>query len=471
MKRGLQKCHKWAGLLCAMFIILFAVSGIVINHRHAVSGCNISRSWMPESYQLKNYNNGIIRGTLRLSDNTILAYGNAGVWKTDSCFSAFHEMNNGLPIGADNRKVTNLVQTANGTVWAATTYGIHHYDRERWSRADVDDSANNIMYQDIALHGDTMVVLSRSHVYVSLPPYTQFHQYQLKAGKHHKHEVTLYKTLYRLHSGELFGLGGQLFVDFIGVVLIILCVTGVCFTFFRRSRKFMLRWHNRLGWYLIVFTLLITITGMCLHAPFSTPLRKVKHAPLPGSTMASDNPYDDKLRAIRWDESMHEWLLIVNGGVCHLTDFTSAPKRFKVKPEVSGMGVNVFMHENDSTWVVGSLSGLYRWQPAYNKVEEYMPGKKTAAVGYSTDLGQQPVVFEKRKGAMPLSALHPMPDVLARQPISLWNCMLELHVGRLYAPLLREHITKYYVAYAGALMLLILISGIILYPKRKKKKD
>ena len=87
MKNFWKKYHKWVGLFFSFFILMFCFSGIVLNHRTLFSKAEVSRNWMPESYHYKNWNNGIIKGTLRLPDGKILAYGNAGVWKTDSCFA------------------------------------------------------------------------------------------------------------------------------------------------------------------------------------------------------------------------------------------------------------------------------------------------------------------------------------------------------------------------------------------------
>ena len=52
---------------------------------------------------------------------------------------------------------------------------------------------------DIASHGDTLVVLSRSFAYVSLPPYTTFKRIQLSAPKNYDGKVTAFRTVWLLH--------------------------------------------------------------------------------------------------------------------------------------------------------------------------------------------------------------------------------------------------------------------------------
>ena len=73
MKNFWKKYHKWVGLFFSFFILMFCFSGIVLNHRTLFSKAEVSRNWMPESYHYKNWNNGIIKGTLRLPDGKILA--------------------------------------------------------------------------------------------------------------------------------------------------------------------------------------------------------------------------------------------------------------------------------------------------------------------------------------------------------------------------------------------------------------
>lgn len=49
----------------------------------------------------------------------------------------------------------------------------------------------------------------------------------LAAPNGYKPETTLFKTVWKLHSGEFFGLPGKLVVDAIAVVLIVLSLTGI----------------------------------------------------------------------------------------------------------------------------------------------------------------------------------------------------------------------------------------------------
>lgn len=105
-----KKVHKWVGVTMTVFLLLFCVSGIILNHRKLFSSCSVSRSLLPASYHIRNFNNGIIKGTLPYGPgDSLLAYGNAGVWLTDRNFSRFSDFNRGLPQGADNRNIRNTL--------------------------------------------------------------------------------------------------------------------------------------------------------------------------------------------------------------------------------------------------------------------------------------------------------------------------------------------------------------------------
>lgn len=127
---------------------------------------------MPESYHYRNWNNGIIKGTLRLPDGKILAYGNAGVWQTDSCFITFTDFNQGLVRGIDNRKISNIIRLANNDIWCAGLYSVYLLDKNKWQEYPI--SGNEERISDITQRGDTLVVLTRSNLYTSVSPYHQF---------------------------------------------------------------------------------------------------------------------------------------------------------------------------------------------------------------------------------------------------------------------------------------------------------
>lgn len=502
MKKFWKKYHKWVGLFFCFFILMFCISGIILNHRKAFSSFDVSRSLMPGGYSYDNWNNGIARGTETLTDGTVLLYGNTGIWQTDSCISAFKSGNEGLKKGADNRKISNIVTLPDGSVWCAGLYDLYRMnDDKSWQIQNIDNIDERI--SDIANHGDTLVVQTRSNIYESLPPYTTYKEYQLPVPKDYDEEISLFRTVWILHSGELFGTVGKLFVDFIALVIIILCITGILFWItpkvikrrvkqklnvkpFSKTLKTSTQWHIKLGTWLIIPTVVLAVTGMSLRPPMMIPFAMTKMGPVPFSTQDTDNVWHDKFRGIRWDDNLGMWLISTKAGFYQAPDFTSVPEPCKMAPPVSPMGLNVFHQRPSGEWLVGSFSGLFCWNPMTHTTTDYFTGKpydpmsrsffgSSAASGITTDIkGYDEVIFDYDKGTRTKDKeqihIADMPQMLADQPISLWNWALELHVGRLYSPFL-GFLSGWFVFLSGLLLTLTLISGYILRPKKKKKKE
>lgn len=104
---------------------------------------------------------GLLRGTLRYTDKDsvahILAYGAAGVWRTDTAASAFADFNEGLSQGADYRSMKGIVQTPDGTLYAAGQFGLYRHDGTAWIEIPLPlDEGERL--SDITVRGDTLVV-------------------------------------------------------------------------------------------------------------------------------------------------------------------------------------------------------------------------------------------------------------------------------------------------------------------------
>ena len=110
--------HKWLSIVFTFFILMFCFSGIILNHRQFFSTCEVSRWWMPSVYHIDNWNQGVVKGTLKVDDG-IIVFGQTGVWKTDTKFESWEDFNNGITQGIDNRKISNVVRTSDGILWCA----------------------------------------------------------------------------------------------------------------------------------------------------------------------------------------------------------------------------------------------------------------------------------------------------------------------------------------------------------------
>lgn len=532
-----KKYHRWLGLVLSVFMLVFCVSGIILNHREVFSGCEVSRKWLPASYHIKNFNNGVVKGTVvkksaahsLSSENcdSVLAYGCAGVFLTDSRLSTWQDFNAGLPESIDERNVRHVVKAKDGSLWCAALRDVYRYDENshRWKKVELPGNEERIM--DVALAKDSMTVvaLTRSRLF-TIVPFVQYGEivkigksssetYRVEskiipAPKKYEPKTTLFKLVWHLHSGEFFGLPGKLVVDAIALVLIVLSITGILLFILpygiRRAKKLAakarmkrlgkqfawnMKWHNKIGYVTIVLTLWIAITGMCLRLPLMVPLVLSK---LPQAVGEDGNVWQDKLRAIRWDAVQGDWLVSTSEGFLRVDeDFSQAPKMLPDDecPKLSPMGVTVWESDGKGGWIVGSFRGIYRWNPVNHKsqildyftnepcVETSMiPISDNLICGYSEDLfDREPMAFDFAKGVEDakgqviniLDEKDAMSDLICETaPMSLWNVALELHVGRCYSPFLGP-LSDLFVFLSGLLITLVLLSGYIISHRRRKK--
>lgn len=523
-----KKYHRRLGLVLSVFMLVFCVSGIILNHREVFSGCEVSRKWLPASYYIKNFNNGVVKGTVvkksaahsLSSENcdSVLAYGCAGVFLTDSRLSTWQDFNAGLPESIDERNVRYVVKAKDGSLWCAALRDVYRYDENshRWKKVELPGNEERIM--DVALAKDSMTVvaLTRSRVF-TIVPFVQYGEivkigksssetYRVEskiipAPKKYEPKTTLFKLVWHLHSGEFFGLPGKLVVDAIALVLIVLSITGILLFILpygiRRAKKLAakarmkrlgkqfawnMKWHNKIGYVTIVLTLWIAITGICLRPPLMVPLVLSK---LPQAVGEDGNVWQDKLRAIRWDAVQGDWLVSTSEGFLRVDeDFSQASKMLPDDecPKLSPMGVTVWESDGKGGWIVGSFRGIYRWNPvnhSLNQILDYFTGKpseETSMIpisdnlicGYSEDfLGGKPLVFDFAKGVEDAKgqavALCNDEPKKSRNEESMSDLICETAPMSLWNVALELHVGRCYSPFLGPLSdLFVFLSGLLI---------
>ena len=470
-------------------MLMFCLSGIVLNHRGLVADINVSRDYLPDDYSYRNWNLGLLRGSVRCDDNSVYIYGNSGIWKTDSAGRSVYDFNAGLPEGADFRNIKAMAQTPDGSLFAAGQFGLYRNDGKGWESAYLTLSEHERI-SDLVLKADTMVIVGRSYIYISVSPYNEFSRLELKAPEDYDGKVSLFRTVWLMHSGEMFGTVGKLIMDAVAVILIVLCLTGLAYWLLpkyikRISRsgktakgstqlmKSSFNWHDKLGRYTFVILLLVAFTGWCLRPPVLVALVSLRTPAIPYTIADSDNAWNDRLRMLRYDYEYGDWLLSSSEGIFSLSTLESVPVRLEKTPPVSVMGLNVWQKNCDGNWLTGSFSGMYVWDRSRQVSTDYFTGEtaedvsgppfgKYAVSGYCDNIGNEPFVVEYYDGTSVL----PMPENLSSLPMSLWNFAQEIHTGRIYTILGKG--TLIYIFFAGLAALWCIYTGFVI--RRKKRK-
>jgi hypothetical protein len=504
MYKFFRKTHKWVGLMIALLIILFSISGIILNHRELLSSVDVNRNILPEAFQYNNWNNAAVRATVKLNENSFLTYGNIGIWHTDSTFSKFTDFNTGFPDGIDNRKIFKILQT-NKRLLAGTLFGLYEFNHEmkQWLKIPLPLHEENVV--DILQKGDSTFVLTRSHLLVTTNLKT-FNTIDLPQAENYDNKVGLFKTLWVIHSGEIYGEVGKLLVDLMALVFIFLSVGGVILFFSKRqlkktktdkpkqesikkTHKWNLKWHNKIGWITAIFLIFTTLTGMFLRPPLLIAIAYNRVAKIPFTELDTPNPWFDVLRRVMYIPEEELFIISTSEGFYSFDkDFKNKAKLFEIQPPASVMGVTVFEQLNAENVMVGSFEGLFSWnyktgevfdlikkQPYYAPEQKGPPIGDYKISGYSSDFKGQPIAFEYQHGAINIdggSEFTQMPEnIIENAPMSLWNLALEVHTGRIYGAFLGMFYILV-VPLSGILILLTLIGGIVVWYKfhfRKKK--
>lgn len=497
--------HKWPAIVISFLALLFAASGIVLNHRPVFSNINISRKVLPSGYTYKNWNLDALKGSLVLSADSVFLFGKGGVYLSDKNFSTFKEFNRGFEKGIDNRSVMAMQHTRHAGLVAGALSGLFGYDAEKgWHKIEL--PLTNQRITDVALKEDTLVVLTRDYLLKTVD-LKSFDKYELAAPINYKKETSWFKFLWNLHSGELFGLMGKLFVDFLGLVVIVLSITGLIHFFYpkivkkenRKSKRYRavkntnLRWHNVFGYIGALFVLSNALTGMFLRPPLLIPIANAKMGVVPYTNLDNLNPWHDKLRRIAWSPTLKKYVISTSEGFYFANEqltYMEAPK--VAQPPVSVMGCNALQQVDGDEYLVGSFSGLFSWNLSSGAIynlgtREFWQSKAQAGRPISDHMVSSLVYLDNatiwysdyNKGITTVTGERdflPMPQLVADTPMSLWNLGLEIHTGRIFEWLLGPFYILY-VPLSGLSMLVVLVSGFFLWywihrgkPKRKNRR-
>ncbi len=499
-----RKYHKWFSVVATLFILFFAVSGIMLNHREQLSGVDISRKLLPPVYRYNNWNLAAVKGSVTTGNDSVLVYGNIGVWLTDHHYQTFRDMNAGFPAGIDNRKINTLSWSKASGLYAGTLFGLFRFNGRVWETVVLPVSRPRVVR--VLQVGDSLLVMTRSNLYFSTSAcaYKGFREITVPKGEDNDGRIGLFKTIWVIHSGEIYGFTGKLIVDAIGFIFIILCITGlICFfvpyrlrmlkvdqrrTKLKTFNRSSLKWHNVIGSWPILILVVNTTAAIFLRPPLLIPIAPVRVAKIRFTELDNPNPWFDRFRDLLYDTTSRRYLVATSEGVYYSDNrFGSDLKVFANQPPVSVMGINVFEKCGPGSFLVGSFSGIYEWEPATGHTIDYItrtdyvetgqigpPFGNVTVAGYIRSSDSSALIFDYTHGVIAVEGKNPLPpmpqSILAASPVSLWNTCLEIHTGRIFEPVLGPFYILV-VPLVGLVTLFILVSGFFAWwlPRKKRK--
>ncbi len=498
-----KKLHRWPGLIISFILLYYGITGTFMNHRELFSGVDLRRTVLPEEYEYRNWNNAAVKGNLEINKDSILVFGNIGVWVTDSAFTTYRSLNRGFANGTDNRKVADIHRCDNGGLYAATLFGLYAFDISDNSWKIINTGKGDKRFTALESRDDTLYALSRSYLYAgfSAGATTSLNRKQLPAPAGFRNEVGLFETVWQIHSGEIFGLPGKVFVDLLGALTVFLSLTGIIYFFFpgwivSRTKKtksvaristinkWSLKWHNKLGAWFFVFLIILYFTGIFLRPPLLLTIASSKVRPVIYSNLDQPNPWHDKLRDLFYDRGKDQFLLSTSEGMYFFSEPGERPAHMAVQPPVSVMGINTLEPYGNDAYLVGSFSGLFLWHPSDPEIYNFITGEKYVELsgrpvgdykisGMITDGSGRKYISDYDLGILPLghNGIFPeMPDnIRDESKISLWSVSLEIHTGRIFNSLLGSFYILV-VPLAGLTGITVVISGYMVWRRKYRKR-
>lgn len=462
--------HRWLGLLGLLYFAGMAVSGILLNHPSALSGVDLPRAWLPGEYAFRDWNRNSLRGSVPGEAGVLYLYGEAGVWRWEPGApepvpdaegfepSVYYRDTRALLRvgGASAGTEAYLLAGTRGGLWGRPLAG------GPWQVIRLGGGRETVV--DLLEAEGGLLAVTRDRVYradTGWPP--AFVDATPARAIEPGRRLPLFRLIFELHSGEVWGLPGRLAVDALGVVLVFLCLSGAWFWWRKRRRTLArgaggrwarkgLGWHLRLGLWGAPLLLFVTVTGFLQRPPFLIAVAFVAYPERLHPARAELNPWHDLLRKATYDPLRRTLLLATADGFYAGPADGSRPfSRVPGGPPVSVMGVTVLRRGADGLVWVGSMSGLYAWDPSTGGVTDAFTGRQPLP-GQRGPVGEQQVVGwvggpdgrtlvadydrglldgEGRRTALP------MPQELRHGGrISLWHALFEFHNGRFFGFLL-----------------------------------
>ncbi len=483
--------HKYTGLGLLLIFIFMAGTGILINHPSLLSSWSVPASWLGESYQYANWNRFSFRDSVLTDTGGMFIGGKMGVWYSSGPGIAFEEMNAGLPDSFYLRDINTLLAVdykGNRRLYAGGRSGLFYRNQNAESWLPV-HGVTDVKIVDLLLTDGQIMAFSPHACYTTSVSQDNpvFERVPVRINSKGQW-VPGYRILFELHSGKLFGLPGRLLADMAALLLVFLCLSALYIWYIPwRKRRFKgrqrkSRWlatlysyHLSIGIWAALFLFLIAGSGAFVRPPLILFSSMIK---IPLASLAGKTPEILKA-AISGDGA----LIIATRDGWYKGSQNFIPPLQAVTPPVPvfGMGTTVLESLSDQQLLVGSFSGLYKWNVEENigvdlhgnsapEKAGLRPGDVMAAAAIIDD-GTFAGYADYKRGLLNYNNTpildRPFPAEQLENRTSLYHFLFELHNGRF----LRDAIGAWYILYVpliGLALMLVIFTGVFDWLKRKK---
>lgn len=467
----MRRIHLWAGLLGCLWFAALGLTGVLLNHPELIENFSVKRSLLPGDYRYRAWNRSSLRGAVPMGGGKQILYGEPGAFLYGGEGKDPVDYSRGLPVSAYRRDVRAMtaVGGAPGLVFAGTRGGLYARDVSgesgEWRPVSLGEKAELVV--DVVDGGDYVFALTRSDVFaapVSNP--TAFEKRTPGRIPDPSEKPDLFRLVFDMHSGELWGLPGRLIMDLLGIVMAGISISGALF-WYKKKRKSLtdglggkiarkgLKWHIKIGILLSPVILFSALTGIFQRPPFLIAIAGFGYPSWAHPAPQPVNPWHDKLRKALYDPARDTLVISASDGLFEtkkdeLVKGKATVWRIDGGAPISVMGATVFKpaypERRLGPYLVGSMSGLYTWDRAEGIVRDVFTGlppqsRSGPPVGSQSAMGFANLdgrwVWSDYRGGLfdfSLNRIYlPMPESLKNGgEMSLWHALFELHNGRMF---------------------------------------
>lgn len=480
------KLHKILGLVLIPLLLLFAISGIGLNHPSLIESIAVPVKSLPHNYHFKNWNRGAIQTSAQASSDDVFVAGKNGLGKLTN--NHYQQIDNPLASRPWHNFIYSLhLDKATEQLFVGSRDGLFRYN-----------IANSAWHYYPATQGQRIVSIGLDTSNQHIVAIANHQIFQLSHGNQNnvsrlniklaesQQDVPLFRFIFALHSGEIWGLFGILLMDLVALAVIYFSLSGLYYWLFPKlvrrkllSRKNKIkggrifRWlaknHNSWGLALMPLLLVSAATAMVMRPPglilIASSASPVAVYPSHGNDSI---PYKITKAAF------------VNGQLVLLTDdgvFAGKAKSgqtfnpIEFSAPIHGMGATLFQAQNNGNLLIGSFSGLFSWQASDNSYHEVTLAEETNGLMPMAvhQNGDDVIVFDYFRGKLfdQNQQFAPMPDSVNNSAkMALWNFFFELHNLRIF----QYYIGNFYLLVlllASLAFVIVTVTGTIQYLRKK----